>query len=133
TTFKVVRDQLRISDGWVRCGRCSEVFDATVDLHDTATVPEPEAGHEVVAAEAASATTLDRDVDDSVGDALQPEARAQPEPEPGEPARNEVEVDFFEDEHEPSNPHVRDSGLPEESTDDALPAAAIVVVNDQHW
>ncbi|RYF74696.1 MAG: DUF3426 domain-containing protein [Comamonadaceae bacterium] len=35
TTFKVVRDQLRISDGWVRCGRCGEVFDATLDLRDT--------------------------------------------------------------------------------------------------
>ncbi|MEJ7686068.1 MAG: zinc-ribbon and DUF3426 domain-containing protein [Variovorax sp.] len=34
TAFKVVRDQLRISDGWVRCGRCSHVFDATVDLHE---------------------------------------------------------------------------------------------------
>jgi predicted Zn finger-like uncharacterized protein len=36
TTFKVVRDQLRISDGWVRCGRCSHVFDATLDLHEAA-------------------------------------------------------------------------------------------------
>ena len=36
TQFKVVRDQLRISDGWVRCGRCSEVFDASLDLRDTA-------------------------------------------------------------------------------------------------
>lgn len=34
TTFKVVRDQLRISEGWVRCGRCSEVFDATQALQD---------------------------------------------------------------------------------------------------
>ena len=34
TTFKVVRDQLRISDGWVRCGRCSQVFDATIDLQE---------------------------------------------------------------------------------------------------
>ena len=32
TTFKVVPDQLRISDGWVRCGRCGEVFDAPVTL-----------------------------------------------------------------------------------------------------
>ncbi|VTU22425.1 family finger-like domain protein [Variovorax sp. PBS-H4] len=38
TTFKVVRDQLRISEGWVRCGRCSEVFDATLDLHESPTV-----------------------------------------------------------------------------------------------
>lgn len=28
TMFKVVPDQLRISDGWVRCGQCAEVFDA---------------------------------------------------------------------------------------------------------
>ena len=28
TTFKVVRDQLRLAEGWVRCGRCNEVFQA---------------------------------------------------------------------------------------------------------
>lgn len=28
TRFRVVDDQLKISDGWVRCGRCGEVFDA---------------------------------------------------------------------------------------------------------
>lgn len=27
--FKVVPDQLRISDGWVRCGQCGEIFDAS--------------------------------------------------------------------------------------------------------
>ena len=32
TTFKVVADQLRISEGWVRCGQCKEVFDAAVHL-----------------------------------------------------------------------------------------------------
>ena len=32
TMFKVVPDQLKISDGWVRCGQCSEVFDASVHL-----------------------------------------------------------------------------------------------------
>lgn len=32
TMFKVVPDQLRISEGWVRCGHCSEVFDATTQL-----------------------------------------------------------------------------------------------------
>ena len=34
TTFKVVRDQLRISDGWVRCGRCSHVFDGGEHLQE---------------------------------------------------------------------------------------------------
>ena len=32
TMFKVVPDQLRISEGWVRCGHCAEVFDATAAL-----------------------------------------------------------------------------------------------------
>jgi predicted Zn finger-like uncharacterized protein len=31
--FKVVPDQLRISDGWVRCGQCDEVFDANAHLY----------------------------------------------------------------------------------------------------
>ena len=30
TMFKVVADQLRVSQGWVRCGNCSDVFDARV-------------------------------------------------------------------------------------------------------
>jgi predicted Zn finger-like uncharacterized protein len=33
--FKVVPDQLRISDGWVRCGQCDEVFDANAHLQPT--------------------------------------------------------------------------------------------------
>ena len=33
TMFKVVTDQLKISEGWVRCGQCGHVFNAT--LHFT--------------------------------------------------------------------------------------------------
>ena len=32
TMFRVVPDQLRISEGWVRCGQCAEVFDAARNL-----------------------------------------------------------------------------------------------------
>lgn len=32
TQFKAVPDQLRIADGWVRCGRCNEVFNASLRL-----------------------------------------------------------------------------------------------------
>jgi predicted Zn finger-like uncharacterized protein len=32
TMFKVVPDQLRISEGWVRCGHCADVFDASANL-----------------------------------------------------------------------------------------------------
>jgi predicted Zn finger-like uncharacterized protein len=35
TMFKVVPDQLRISDGWVRCGQCDEVFDANAHLQSS--------------------------------------------------------------------------------------------------
>jgi len=32
--FLVVEDQLRVSEGWVRCGRCANVFNAVDDLID---------------------------------------------------------------------------------------------------
>lgn len=32
TMFKVVTDQLKVSQGWVRCGHCAEVFDASAHL-----------------------------------------------------------------------------------------------------
>ena len=38
--FKVVPDQLKLSEGWVRCGHCSEVFDAQAHLQ-AAPAPEP--------------------------------------------------------------------------------------------
>lgn len=41
--FKVVPDQLKISDGWVRCGHCSDVFDATLYLEKW-TSPEMQGG-----------------------------------------------------------------------------------------
>lgn len=34
TVFRVVQDQLEVSQGWVRCGRCSEVFNALEGLFD---------------------------------------------------------------------------------------------------
>ncbi|MDP3701572.1 MAG: DUF3426 domain-containing protein [Hylemonella sp.] len=34
TMFKVVPDQLRISEGWVRCGKCEEIFDASAHMQD---------------------------------------------------------------------------------------------------
>ena len=37
TVFRVVPDQLRVSQGWVRCGRCAEVFNATLSLVDIET------------------------------------------------------------------------------------------------
>lgn len=44
TMFRVVQDQLRVSEGWVRCGRCDTVFnalDALVDLDAEAPEASP--------------------------------------------------------------------------------------------
>ena len=48
TLFKVVPDQLRISEGWVRCGQCDEVFDAQAQMQS----------HIVVLPEAAASSTV---------------------------------------------------------------------------
>ena len=41
--FKVVADQLKVSQGWVRCGHCTEVFDASAYLvpNDTRVLAPP--------------------------------------------------------------------------------------------
>jgi predicted Zn finger-like uncharacterized protein len=44
TMFKVVPDQLKISEGWVRCGHCSEIFDASAHLQAAAQPLAPPAG-----------------------------------------------------------------------------------------
>lgn len=55
TMFKVVPDQLRISEGWVRCGHCAEVFDASAHLQED---EAPAAQSRAVAAEAPRAETV---------------------------------------------------------------------------
>lgn len=42
TLFKVVADQLKVSQGWVRCGQCSDVFDAQLHLQPAEPVVEPD-------------------------------------------------------------------------------------------
>ena len=41
TIFKIVEDQLKVSQGWVRCGRCNEVFNALPTLFDMDREPPP--------------------------------------------------------------------------------------------
>jgi predicted Zn finger-like uncharacterized protein len=49
TAFRVVQDQLKVSEGWVRCGRCNEVFNALEGLFDLErdTPPEGSPAHSV--------------------------------------------------------------------------------------
>jgi predicted Zn finger-like uncharacterized protein len=78
TMFKVVADQLKISEGWVRCGHCAEIFDAAADLHDEAeletppTAPAPVIAPAVEDAGPASgfSSSLHSEVGDSIVDAV---------------------------------------------------------------
>lgn len=93
TAFKVVRDQLRISDGWVRCGRCSHVFDATVDLYEA---PEP-------APAPVPATPAESSMD--------------------EPAPNVEEADFLDDDPESRPAELESTPEPDAQTQsETLPA-----------
>ncbi|WP_432729766.1 zinc-ribbon and DUF3426 domain-containing protein [Variovorax sp. W6] len=110
TTFKVVRDQLRISDGWVRCGRCSNVFDATLDLHETSDGAAP-----VVQGSGYMPGLVEQPAAEPVPPpeppAPPPHPLSSPAPEPLPPAEPEAveqgppsssveDADFFDDEPE---------------------------------
>lgn len=93
TLFKVVPDQLRISEGWVRCGHCAEVFDATAHLHDPDAQPVapeltalPLASHDAPPGEGVPAPAVDPSYgtaassSDEVLDAANDVAAAQTDP-----------------------------------------------------
>ena len=56
TVFRVVQDQLKVSEGWVRCGRCNEVFNALEGLFDLERDTPPEAAPAHAAEIAASSS-----------------------------------------------------------------------------
>jgi len=79
TKFKVVADQLRISEGWVRCGQCEQVFDATLTLESPAMAAASVAAAPVVLPEAAGyalPTAVDDDEDLPLDAAARPNAPA---------------------------------------------------------
>ena len=43
TQFRATPQQLRASEGWVRCGQCEQVFDASVHAVSQRAAPQPEA------------------------------------------------------------------------------------------
>jgi len=46
TLYRVVPDQLRISEGWVKCGQCGDIFDASQHLIEATIDTEPPASAE---------------------------------------------------------------------------------------
>ena len=96
TVFRVVQDQLRVSEGWVRCGRCAEVFDASQSLTDVDT-GEPRRSAGGAARPAVSSEPL------AYREPTEPEEYrlADPEPEPDDAADIPVAIasDFSALEH----------------------------------
>ncbi len=62
TTFRVIPDQLKLADGWVRCGRCTRVFEADQHLYalPVATPQIPETSEPMVPPSAAPALKKSR-------------------------------------------------------------------------
>ena len=86
THFRVVSDQLKISDGWVRCGQCGEVFDASVQL---AALPagEPEPAPPVSAVDVPPQASIPAPAPEAPPErdpepVTHPESPPEPEPEP---------------------------------------------------
>jgi predicted Zn finger-like uncharacterized protein len=91
TVFRVAEEQLRVSDGWVRCGRCEAVFNAAESLLEL----EPIAGmHPASSATAAHEVAAQPQAD--LPEPLWDRRNALNAPEPGaswaeEPARFDAE------------------------------------------
>lgn len=79
TTFKVVRDQLRISDGWVRCGRCSNVFDATLDLQES---PDATPATPASMPDEGGVSASETDPPADPARVLETEPKSEPDPDP---------------------------------------------------
>lgn len=97
TMFKVVPDQLRISEGWVRCGKCEEIFDASAHMQD-AVPPQAGAaeapGQEAAPFEGALADAIASDAR-RAGSKTGKKAKAAVEPTP-QPAISDVDLELHE-------------------------------------
>lgn len=100
TLFKVVPDQLRISEGWVRCGQCDEIFDASLHLLPAS----PDAGMPALRPEGPAVQYEDsvvapatRSPDAIEPDAIEPDAPHQPGPDELAPAPELVLTDTAAD------------------------------------
>lgn len=94
TAFRVTSGQLRVRQGRVRCGACSEVFDALDSLADEVAVivAQPPAAEAVVEVPRAVAVPAEAGPDEAV---VSPEPEPEPEsrPSPDGEMQQEVEPD----------------------------------------
>ena len=96
--FKVVADQLKVSDGWVRCGHCDGVFDASAHFQAIAEPEIPQLPEEEFQEPHSPAPAVFSVVDDMPGGVLNPlvsdvDKQTEQAHQTSPPARPEVPVD----------------------------------------
>jgi len=113
TLFKVVPDQLRISEGWVRCGQCDGIFDASLHLLPTPPVGAVPAVLQNESSEVADSTDLSPELLEA-----DPESGSEIDSEGSSLFQEAVEQDPVDDDIK------RD--FPEQVQDESLLVAGIV-------
>jgi predicted Zn finger-like uncharacterized protein len=128
--FKVVPDQLRISEGWVRCGQCDEIFDASAQLQggeNRTFQPAPVPAHDGAARETQSPAKPDTTLPDAhavsdskVQETVSTSAASSkgPHNRPVEPVLDDATLPFLDSTSMPEGPtdssHVEDESAPPE-------------------
>ena len=105
TVFRVVQDQLKVSEGWVRCGRCSEVFNALEGLFDLEGSSGP--------------APLAREADDPVPTALSGSVATPPLPPAGAETTDDDAPTTQIDTRADASSSSFESGPPQDDEDDA--------------
>ena len=121
TLFKVVADQLKISDGWVRCGQCGQVFDGGANLQKdsvaevavpAAVPPDPAIVHDAdVAADISDEPQTSLAADAALDQPMAPQERGaeSSEPEPlalgpeGEPTFSQPDPELLDTSEAPTD------------------------------
>ena len=73
TVFRVVQDQLKVSEGWVRCGRCNEVFNALEGLFDLERDTPPEWSPSTAMPSPSAFAEMQREAGDSTRESIEME------------------------------------------------------------
>ena len=94
TVFRVVHDQLKVSEGWVRCGRCNEVFNAQANLVELDAYGQPLL--------ALAGTSAEIDADTNTHTNTENPAAALGVPAPGEGAAAALALDTTQVEAAPT-------------------------------
>ena len=130
--FNVVTDQLKVSQGWVRCGQCTAVFDASSHMQIAALAVPPQDMQDLSAPERPKGQS---EFSNQHSPELLPQLPAEVEPEP--PLQIEPEPAFepqleSESESESDPPWLPDAIWSDRPMDEELPQENLPAALDDH-